>query len=284
MVKQGPSFFWGSRRRWLYALLSAITALFLCLGSPKPSYGIPWIELLLRGVQVLQLSSLSDNQEIKLGKAINQQLVQEDQIRLSNNAQLNRYLNQIGRRLAQNSDRPDIPYKFQVVEDKSINAFATMGGYVYINTGLMAAADNEAELASVLAHEIGHIAARHALKQMRQQALAQGVLSTAGLDQSTAVQLGVQLALNLPNSRQDELEADRLGLATLQRAGYAPAAMVSFMEKLLKQGGSVPTFLSTHPAPSDRIVALQQAIDPQRAYLGDGLDNLAYKRKIQSLL
>jgi len=125
-----------------------------------------------------------------VGQQINQQLVQQGQFRPSRNRSLNRYVNEIGQRLAQSSERPDIPYTVQVVDDRAINAFATMGGYVYINTGTILAADNEAELASVIAHEIGHITARHAVTQMRDAALSQGLMSAAGLQESTIVRLG----------------------------------------------------------------------------------------------
>jgi predicted Zn-dependent protease len=271
------------QRRWLYPLLSVVIALSLVLGSPQVTQARPWFDLIFRGVQILQLSNISPRQEIQIGQQINQQLVGSE-IQLYRNSEINRYVDQIGQRLAQESTRTDIPYKFQVVYDKNINAFATMGGFVYVNTGLLTAADNEAQLASVMAHEIGHIAGRHAIGQMRQQAIAQGVAAAAGLDRNLAVQIGVDLALRRPHSRQDEVEADELGLDTLQQAGYAPVAMVDFMEKLLKKGGSVPTFLSTHPATSDRINALERAIDPARSNVGDGLDTNAYRSKIRALL
>lgn len=229
---------------------------------------------------MIQLSNISDQQEIQIGRQINQQLVSSD-IQLYRNSDVNRYVAQIGQRLAANSDRPDIPYKFQVVNDDSINAFATMGGFVYVNTGLLKLADNEAELASVISHEIGHIARHHALEQMRQTAIAGGVATAAGLDRNAAVQIGVDLALRRPNSRKDEFQADQAGLQTLGRAGYAESAMISFMEKLLSSR-SVPSFLSTHPATRDRIAALQRAIDPQKAN-GSGLDNATYKAKIRPL-
>jgi predicted Zn-dependent protease len=271
------------QRRWLYPLLSVVIALSLVLGSPQVTQARPWFDLIFRGVQILQLSNISPRQEIQIGQQINQQLVSSE-IQLYRNSEINRYVDQIGQRLAQESTRTDIPYKFQVVNDKNINAFATMGGFVYVNTGLLTAADNEAQLASVMAHEIGHIAGRHAIGQMRQQAISQGVAAAAGLDRNLAVQIGVDLALRRPHSRQDEVEADELGLDTLQNAGYAPVAMVDFMEKLLKKGGSVPTFLSTHPATSDRINALERAIDPARSNVGDGLDTNAYRSKIRALL
>ena len=284
MFKQLSSFFWRSKKRWLYGLLSVITALSLSLGVPKPTYAISWLEILLRGAQIFQLSNMSDSQEIKLGKQIDEQLIKGGSISLYRGKEINRYVNEIGQRLAQQSDRPNIPYTIRVVNDKNINAFATMGGHIYFNTGLLTEASNEAELASVMGHEIGHIVGRHAIKQMRQRAISQGLLSAAGLDQSAAVQIGVELALSRPNSREDELQADQLGLANLQRVGYAPSGMISFMEKLLqKQGSSVPTFLSTHPATSSRIQALDQAIDPATANVGNGLNNQAYQNKISIL-
>ncbi len=270
------------RRRFLYPLLSLVLTISLTVGIPQASQA-GWFDVILNGIQVIQLSNISNNQEVQIGKQINNELVGSE-IRLYRNPEINRYVNELGQRLAQNSKRPDIPYTFQVVNDKSINAFATMGGFVYVNAGLIATADNEAQLASVMAHEIGHIAARHAIQQMRQAAIQQGIASAAGLDRNTLVNLGVQVALQLPNSRKDELQADQLGLQTLEKAGYAPSAMVAFMEKLLKAGGSVPTFLSSHPATEDRIKALQQAIDPATANRGSGLDTVAYKNKIRALL
>jgi len=268
------------QKRWRYGLVSLLIATGLVIGTPQVAQGVSFFDLLFRGVQVFQLSNMSDQQEVKLGKQINQQLV-ENEITLSNNSQLNAYIDRIGQRLVPHSDRPNLPYTFQVVEDDSINAFATMGGFVYINTGLIATADNESELASVVAHEIGHIASRHAVEQMRQRAIAQGLLSAAGLDESNAVQIGVELAVSRPNSRQDELEADERGLRMLRQAGYAPIGMVTFMEKLQRQGGAPPSFLSTHPATGERIQALKaQMNNPTQ---GDGLNPQLYQQRTQAL-
>lgn len=269
------------RRRFLYPFLSVILALGIILGTPLSGQAIPWLDLIFRGIQIIQLSNVSDRQEVQLGQRINQQLVSRE-VRLYRDRRINNYVKQIGDRLASESDRPDIPYTFQVVDDPKINAFATMGGFVYVNSGLVGAADNEAQLASVLGHEIGHIAAHHALEQIRQTAIAQGLASAAGLDQNTAVQIGVDLALRRPLSRQDELEADQKGLVTLGRAGYAQSAMVEFMKKLLK-ASSAPTFLSTHPAVQDRVAALEKAIDPVRGNRGDGLDEVAYRERVRSI-
>lgn len=267
----------------LGAVLSCTLAISINLATVKPSYGISWLELMIRSIQIVQLSNMSDKQEIALGKEINQELLDSAQAKLYRHRSLQNYINEIGQRLAKTSDRPNIPYTFQVIDDDSINAFATMGGYVYINKGLIETADNEAELASVIGHEIGHIAGRHALKQMKERAISQGILSAAGLDRSSAVQIGVELALSRPNSRQDELEADNFGLENIKRANYAPAGMISFMNKLLKKGGgSLPSFLSTHPATAARIKALQGKIDPAQAKVGEGLSQAAYKKRISS--
>lgn len=270
------------RRRFLYPLLSGFLALSFVVGSAQVTQA-SLFDLLFPAIQFVQLSNISDRQEVQIGRQINQQLVRKD-IQLYRDPEITRYVSEIGQRMAEQSKRPDIPYTFQVVEDKKINAFATMGGFVYLNSGLIAAADNEAQLASVLGHEIGHIAARHALQQMRQQAIAQGLAAAAGVDNNTLVNLGTKVALQLPNSRKDEFQADQLGLASVKSAGYAPSAMLAFMDKLLKTGGSAPTFLSNHPATSDRIKALEQAIEPATADVGDGLDTNAYKDKIRDLL
>ena len=272
-----------ARKRWMYGFLSLIFAISIVLTNAQTSRAISWLDLIRSGAQIYQLSSISDKEEIKLGRDINQELIRSGQARIYRNPQITRYVNRIGQRLAQHSQRPNIPYTFQVVDDNNVNAFATMGGYVYIHTGLMETAENEAELASVIGHEIGHIVGRHAIEQMRETAIAQGLLSTAGLDSSQAVQIGIDLALRRPNSRGDELEADRFGLDNLKKSGYAPSAMVSFMEKLLQQGSSVPSILSTHPATSERIKRLQENIDPKTANVGNGLNNQAYRNRIRAL-
>ncbi|NET41963.1 M48 family metallopeptidase [Okeania sp. SIO2B3] len=272
-----------SFRQASYPLISVMVAAGLCAGTASPSQAIPWRELIFQSIQMIQISNLSDRQEVELGKQINQQLLKQRNLKIYRDRAANEYINRIGQRLAAASPRPDIPYTFQVVEDDSINAFATMGGFVYINTGLMKAAENEAELASVVSHEIAHIASRHAVKQLRQTLLAQGLATAAGVDDSVAVQVGVELALRRPNSREAEFEADGIGIETLGRAGYAQYGAITFMEKLLKKG-SPPSFLSTHPATSARIEQMKQMIDPEFAYNGDGLDDRRYQVIVSQLI
>ncbi len=228
-----------SRRGWLYPVISVVIAVSISLSTVLPSQAFSLVDLLLQGVQVIQLSNMSERQEMKLGRQINQRLL-SSKVRLSRNRQINRYINQIGRRLVPYSSRPDMKYTFQVVDNKSVNAFATLGGYVYIHTGLIKTAENEAELASVIAHEIGHVGGKHVVRQMEKNAIANGVAKAAGVQQSKLVQMGVDLAYKRPNSRRAEYDADTRGLRTLRRAGYAPSAMVSFMQKLLKKSSKTP--------------------------------------------
>lgn len=239
-------------------------AISINLATPAVSQA-GWLDNLLRGVliwgvQSYQLSNLSDQDEMDFGQQIHNELVNSGQIRLYDNSKVVGYINEIGERLAQNSVRPGIDYKFFIVEDDSINAFATMGGYNYYNTGLIEAAANEAELASVIGHEIAHIEEKHAIEQMKAQARNQGILAAAGLDSSQIVQLGVAVAFDFPHSRNDERQADAIGFDLLTQAGYAPQAMASFMTTLMNEsgGGGGASFLSTHPGTQERVTTLQQ--------------------------
>ncbi|MFM9265295.1 M48 family metallopeptidase [Tychonema sp. BBK16] len=267
--------------RGIYLFLSLIVAAEIWLVSPEPMQAFSLPELIFRGIQVIQLSNLSDRQEVAIGRQINQELAGKE-FKLDTDRATTAYINGIGQRLAEESDRPNIPYTFQVVDDDNINAFATMGGFVYVNKGLMTAADNEAQLASVISHEIGHISARHAIKQMRQMAIASGVASATGLDRSQAVKIGVELALRRPRSRQAEYEADQLGLQIMGRSGYAQSGMVDFMKKLLNKP-SPPSILNTHPDTASRISAIEQRIEPDLA-TGEGLNNAVYRQEIRRLL
>ncbi len=272
------------RKRFFYPLISVATAITLFLSTPSSAMGFSIWDILFQGAQIIQLSNISDKQEVQLGRQINQQLVKSD-IKLSRNSQINNYIQAIGKRLAAENTRTKIPYKFQVVKDDSINAFATAGGYVYINTGLIKAADNEAELSSVVAHEIAHIEGRHVVEQMKKTAIARGLATAAGVENSRLVQLGVELGYRRPNSRGAERDADRRGLRILTDAGYAPQAMVSFMSKLKSKSRSgVPTFLSTHPSPNNRVEYLQSWVNAQRSKGNDGLNKAAYRKNIRPLL
>jgi beta-barrel assembly-enhancing protease len=264
-------------RRRLYAGLLALGLSLTTILTPQAGHAISVFELLIRGAQIYEASNISDEKEMAYGANINQGILQ--QVRIHPSRELNTYINNIGQQLARSSARPNIRYTFQVVDDDAINAFATMGGYVYINSGLIKAADNEAQLAGVIGHEIGHISGRHVIEQFKQSLIAQGISSIAGISQSQVAQLGVELALTRPNSREHEYDADRRGLENVIKTGYSPVGMPDFMKKLITSN-SQPTFLSTHPAPADRVTRLQQMIPAEYQAKRVGMDSLPYRQKV----
>lgn len=209
------------------------------------------------------------------------------------------YVSSIGRLLAATTETPNQPFTFTVLDTPDVNAFAVPGGYVYVTRGLMALANNEAELAGVIAHEIGHVVARHAAQRHSQAVLASigldvlgAATGSSGLQQLAG--LGAQLYL-LGYSREQELEADRLGVRYLARAGYDPMAMASFLSeleaedaldaKIAEKEGSAqpPEFLRTHPRTETRIVeAANAARRVSTATLA--LDRDVYLQKIDGLV
>ena len=271
-------------RRGLYAAMALLLALGMGLATPMPSHA-SLLELLFQGVRYIQLSNMSDRDEVALGGQIDQQIKAQGVSIYRGNPAINDYVNAIGQRLAATSDRPNLPYTFQVVANDSINAFATTGGFVYIQTGLIRAASNEAELAGVMAHEIGHITGRHVINRMQQAAIANGIAGALRVRQDTLVNLGMQLALDLPNSREAEYDADRRGFVNMGQAGYDTTGFISFMQTLERRGGSPPEFLSSHPNPGNRVNNLQ-AMHNQGTFAaneGVGTDAAAYQAIIRGL-
>ena len=232
------------------------------LSLPPTALSFNFLNFFRNAIRFVQVSNISDEQEVEIGKQINQRLLNQ-QYRLYKNSQVQRYVDNLGQKLVSNSNSRDIPYTFQVVVSDAVNAFATPGGFIYVTTGLLKEADNEAQLASVIAHEIAHINERHSIKALKQAVLARGIAETAGVSTSTLAQIGYQLAIDLPKSRQYEYDADRLGLEILQQAGYPPMAFVNFLKQL--EGGSQPEFLRTHPTNANRIEALAQEIESAQA-------------------
>lgn len=244
-------------KRWMYGAIALLMATGLIVTTPQPSKAdISIIDLIFGGIQYIQLSNLSDEQEVDLGRQTDTALRRRG-IRIYNrDADIVNYVNDIGQRLAATSDRSEIPYTFQIVADDSVNAFATSGGFVYLHTGLLREADTEAELAGVIAHEIGHIVGKHSVNRMREIALANGIVGALGVSEDDLVNIGVQLALFLPNSRSAEYEADELGFFNMGAAGYDQQGLIAFMEKL-SGGRNTPEFFSTHPDPDNRVDRLE---------------------------
>ena len=273
------------RKQIVHSFIAVLTAQCLWL-SQAQAQGSNIRDRIRGGEQTTeaaQPSRVSPQQEMLLGQKMDQDLLSSGEFTLYQNPDIQNYVVEIGERLLPHSDRAnELTYTFQVIQDDQINAFATMGGYVYVTTGLMAFADNEAQLASVIGHEIGHIDGKHLLQQIRADAVRQGIVTAAGLDPDRIAQIGVELLLSRPNSREDEYDADQRGLDMIGDAGYAQSAMPDFMQKLEDQGGSPPEFLSTHPDPGNRVEALEASIDPNQRD-GDGLDSTAYYNRTQSL-
>jgi len=266
-----------------FVLAVIITALLAISATPYAANSLDLSDLLRivpSVIQVVEISNINDAQEVQLGSQINRNIISE--VRISRNREANNLIKSIGAELVPQSDRPNIPYTFQVVDDPDINAFATMGGFVYINTGTIAAADNRAQLASVIAHEMGHITGKHSLEQVKQQAITQGIVTLVGADRNQIVNIGTELALRLPNSREAEFDADRRGLQNLNKANYAVKAMPIFMQKLARNSSNAPDFLNTHPAVGDRIVALNQSIETNGLGGSKGLDDRSYQKRWRS--
>jgi predicted Zn-dependent protease len=210
--------------------------------------------------------SVSLDDEWRLGDQLAQEV--RSQVRLSSDAQLVGYVRQVGERIHAQTPLAGRPFDFQVVEDPSINAFALPGGHVYVNSGLIAKADHANELASVLAHEISHVVARHSIKQMEK---AQGIntLGAILLGQNPS-QVSVLLANVLAGgtmarfSRADEKQADDLGLQYMAAANYNPNGMVTMFQKLLAldngKANAVDKFFLDHPLTQDRIRDVQGRI------------------------
>ena len=172
---------------------------------------------------------------------------------------------EIGEKVAKVSDRTDLKYHFAVVSDKEINAFTMPGGYIYINSGLLEIT-NDNELACVIGHEIGHVAARHIAKKLQAQ-LGYDILMNITLQNASVRQMqqAIDLTFNLATlgySREDELLSDRLGAKYAYKAGYDPYAMITFLKKLQAKDKSDmgPVFLRSHPYTSQRIQLMEKAM------------------------
>jgi predicted Zn-dependent protease len=204
--------------------------------------------------------------EVSLGRDMDREL--HKKLKFPDEPVMRSRLETLGRKIADYSDRQDLFYTFQVVKDKDLNAFAIPGGYVYVNSGLIQAATDD-ELAGVLAHEIGHIAARHSVKKLQAVMGYQLVASLAlGLSGQGTLSQSLDIVFNLVNlgySRQDEFLADTLAVKYVRRAKLDPSGIVSFFEKLKEEaqrrGRAEPlVFFSSHPPIEERIKNAQYQI------------------------
>ena len=216
--------------------------------------------------KISDINIFSDAQEVQLGKQFSHEI--EKEMKIYSDPVVTAYIGQLGQHLANHSQRKNITYHFKVVNTEVVNAFAIPGGYLYVNIGLIRAAENESELAGVIGHEIGHVVGKHGVKQMtRQLGLAAVAQLALGEDQSKLKQMVAGLAANgvlTKYSRDAEREADIYAVQEMYDAGVDPEGMATFFEKLLKlQKGKPSKFeqmFSTHPPTAGRIAAVRSQI------------------------
>jgi len=231
-----------------------------------------------------ELALISESQEIALGQEAHPEILK--QFGTVENEAMQRYVNDIGQRIAAISHRPSLPWHFTVVDDPVVNAFALPGGFIYFTRGILAHMNSEAELAGVLGHEIGHVTARHSVSQISKSQLfglglgLGSVISPTFGQLSQLAQTGLGL-LFLKYGRDDERESDQLGVEYMYKVGYDPRELSDFFEVFQRmredEGSAVPDWLSTHPSPPDRIEATRAKADALVAE--DGAKNLKVGRE-----
>jgi Zn-dependent protease with chaperone function len=212
----------------------------------------------------------SPAQDVEMGRQVAQDA--ERQLAIVNDSRIENYLNTLGRRLAAKAPGEKYPYQFKLVNDRAINAFCLPGGFIYVHRGVIENADNEAQLAGVMAHEISHAALRHGTNQASKAYAAQvplallgGMLGSNSIG-AVLTQLGAGFAANsilLKYSRDAERQADLVGAQILYDAGYDPRGMPQFFEKLQAQskGGGMPQWLSSHPDAENRVGGVNSEIE-----------------------
>ncbi len=224
----------------------------------------------------------STEEEIKLGREIAGNLL--GAAPLVKDAALQKYVNSVGRWVASQSERPDLPWRFGVIESEDINAFAAPGGYIMITKGLYRKLTNEAQLAGVLGHEVGHVVQKHQLKVLQKQQLLSmgaGFLSKKYAKDNQMVSKAIGTGAEISARSLDksaEYEADRLGLSYAARAGYEPYGLTEVLQAIgqtNKNDGSVALLFKTHPHPDERLVALGDAI-------GNRLDNFKNGKTLEN--
>jgi predicted Zn-dependent protease len=264
----------------LFALaLAALTAAIACATNPATG--------------ARQLSFMSEEKEIALGQENDAQVRQE--MGSYDDRALQEYVTTVGMKLAQVSERPGLPWHFTVADVPAVNAFALPGGYIYITRGILPFLDDESQLAGVLGHEIGHVSARHAASQYSKSTLSQvGLLATAifapgGAAVAQAGGTGLGLLL-LKNSRDDEAQADGLGVRYASRAGWDPAGIPRMLTTLgrieeASDSKGVPNWLETHPQPDDRVQRVQAAVrEAETGAQKFATDHDGYLRRITGIV
>jgi len=232
---------------------------------------------------------VSPQQERALGEQQARQVLQKSKV--SKNPTYNRRVTRVGKRIARVANRPDFRWRYYVLDNPTANAFVLPGGKIFVNTGLFKYIHSDAELATVIAHEVAHALRSHGIDGAQRQqnaslvgALIQVGMGVAGVDPSLARTVnqaygyGATYGYLRPYSREKEAEADAIGLMLMAKAGYDPRAALAFWEKFAKAGSSMPEFLSTHPSSSHRIANLRRLM-PQAIAL---YERSPYRRRYAS--
>lgn len=224
---------------------------------------------------ITAVAGVSEQEEQNIGREITGRML--GAAPLVNDAALQSYVNRVGRWVATQSERPNLPWRFAVIDTASINAFAAPGGYVMVTRGLYEILDNEAQLAGVLAHEIAHIVRRHHVTVMQKSAALSAGAQLAQRDNRSAlinnmIGSGAEVfARGLDKGA--EHEADAMGVILAARAGYNPFGLIDVLHKLAARGaadGSLALLFKTHPAPGDRLDELGAALTPRVGSLPTG--------------
>jgi beta-barrel assembly-enhancing protease len=232
-------------------------------------------------------NTFTDEEEVAMGRKAAEET--DKQMILLDAPLLTSYVNDLGQKVAQASRRPQITYNFKIVNTDVVNAFSLPGGFIYVNRGLLDFVDSESELAGVLAHEVGHVVAYHSMNDVaRRYWIDQGMsqLKKAGmLDNQQMVDMlqkyggPILLFADRKFSREEESEADMLGMYNAIRAGYDPEGMVSALNRLSKFTGNpslVEALLMNHPLPAERVLALRAELLQHPAPKGLEKDSLAF--------
>jgi len=261
-----------------------MNARLLALGALAAIVALPVRALDLGNIlnilpDVAQTTGISEPDEIAVGREIAGRVLGAAALTRDANAQ--GYVNRVGRWIALQTERPDLPWRFGVIESPNINAFAAPGGYVLLTRGLYEILENEAQLAGVLAHEIGHIVKRHHITVMQKSA-AINVGSKLLQSRSGSGELVRALAGNGAEifarslDKDAEFEADQLGVVLAARAGYSPYGLVEVLQKLGARSSSADSTLAllykTHPHPDERLSKLGEAVEPRVADLPQGAE------------
>jgi predicted Zn-dependent protease len=239
-----------------------------------------------------ELMLVSESQEIAMGRQADSQVVVS--IGLYPDPSLQSYVQGLGQKLAATSERPKLPWTFRVVDDPAVNAFAIPGGFVYVTRGILAHMTNEAELATVMGHEIGHVTARHTAHQMSREQLAGlglaiGSIASSQIAKYAGVASQALGVLFLKFSRDNENQADELGVRYSSRANYDSRQMIEVMkvlDKITAQSGSrLPEWLATHPNPGNRIEHINAVIAQTKADLTGAVVNRdGFERRLDGMI